>query len=143
MVEDKVKVVTIKSNMDKEGNEKISSKQILQIPEGFGPKIKWVIDLPIKFLFYYVIPEVNEESEPGRFYCTFMLCLLFILIFSFVEVWLTLEISRLLDKDPIVLGILILAFGSGIPDLLDLFDNLKEGESYSAVLQSTGSNVFV
>jgi len=58
-----------------------------------------------------------------------MLCLLFILIFSFVEVWLTLEVSKLLDKDPIVFGILILAFGSGIPDLLDLFENLKEGES--------------
>jgi len=39
------------------------------------------------------------------------------------------EISRLINKDPIIIGIIVLSLGSGIPDLLEVIDNLKEGES--------------
>jgi len=58
-------------------------------------------------------------------------------------VFLSLEICRILQKDPMLAGILLLAFGSGIPDLLEMIETLKEGESFTAVLQTTGSNVFV
>lgn len=84
---------------------------------------------------------MNEESN--RYGCSFAMCLIYILVYSVIEMLLALEISRLINKDSVLIGILVLSLGSGIPDLLEVIENLKEGESYNAVLQSTGSNVFV
>jgi len=39
------------------------------------------------------------------------------------------EISRMVNQDPIVIGIIVLSLGSGIPDLLEVIEDLKEGES--------------
>jgi len=71
------------------------------------------------------------------------MCLIYILIFSVVEMQLALEISRMLMIDPILIGIFPLSIGSGIPDMLEILDEVYSGDSLNAMLQSTGSNIFV
>jgi Ca2+/Na+ antiporter len=52
------------------------------------------------------------------------MCLTYILVFSIIEMQLALEISRMLMIDPILIGIFPLSIGSGIPDMLEILDEV-------------------
>jgi len=52
----------IKENMDMEIEVVEDTKRVFTIPEGFLPKLKWLLEFPISLLYYYTIPEVSEEG---------------------------------------------------------------------------------
>lgn len=88
----------------------------------FLPMLKWLIDLPLNTLYYYTVPAIAEDSN--RYVLSFIMCLFYILLFAAIELQLALEISRMLMIDPVLIGIFPLSIGSGIPDMLEILDEV-------------------
>jgi len=117
-------------NAQKQSEDKVNDSDendinnpFINIPSSsFLPMLKWLIDLPLNTLYYYTVPTVAEDSN--RYVLSFIMCFFYIVIFAVVEMQLALEISRMLMIDPILIGIFPLSIGSGIPDMLEILDEV-------------------
>jgi len=117
-------------NAQKQSEDKVNDSDendinnpFINIPSSsFLPMLKWLIDLPLNTLYYYTVPTVAEDSN--RYVLSFIMCFFYIVIFAVVELQLALEISRMLMIDPILIGIFPLSIGSGIPDMLEILDEV-------------------
>lgn len=117
---------------------------------GVADIAKFFIYFPLNIVLYLTVPNCqNEEKRKGRFtyIISFVMSIAWIGVFTYFMVWwaetLTETISGEDDDGAIeVTGLVLLAAGTSVPDLITSVVVARAGHGDMAVSSSIGSNIF-
>lgn len=108
-------------------------------PKSLYSRVRHWVLFPIKFLLKVTIP--NTETYPKYCLVSFVNCLVWIGVFSFFLVWWSLDVGSALGIADSIIGILLLAGGVSIPDLINTLRVTLDGHGDMALSGSLGSNI--
>ncbi|EDO32048.1 predicted protein, partial [Nematostella vectensis] len=111
-------------------------------PENVWPRICWVLGLPINLSFFLTIPDVKKPSCEKWVVLSFIICIVWIGVTSYVLVWMVTVIGYTFLIPDSVMGLSLVAFGSSVPDCLSSLFVARKGDGDMAVSHTVGSNVF-
>lgn len=114
----------------------------LSPPEGVWARFCWALGLPINILFYFTIPDVKKESCRKFAGFSFVVCIVWIGVTSYILVWMVTIIGYTFMIPDTVMGLSLVAFGSSVPDCLSSLFVAQKGDGDMAVSHTVGSNVF-
>ncbi|ELT99617.1 hypothetical protein CAPTEDRAFT_91934 [Capitella teleta] len=107
--------------------------------------LRWVLFIPafpFVCLFSWTIPDCSKESNKKYFILSFAMAVLWIAILSFGMVTLVGRTGCILGVDTYIMGLVIIAIGTSIPDALSSILVARDGFGDMAVSNAIGSNVF-
>ncbi len=93
-----------------------------------------------KDLLSYVIPD--PIKKPHLYTVTFGMSIVFLAVLSFALVEAAIGIGHILNINPTIIALTVLAAGTSIPDLLSSIIVAKQGRGDMAVSNAVGSNIF-
>ncbi|XP_077989326.1 sodium/potassium/calcium exchanger 2-like [Glandiceps talaboti] len=126
----------------KEEEEETEEPLDLTWPESWKKRITYVVLMPIVFPLWVTLPDVRRPEKKRRFPITFIGCVLWIAIFSYLMVWWANQIGETIGLPDAIMGLTILAAGTSIPDLITSVIVARKGLGDMAVSSSVGSNIF-
>lgn len=129
-------------NLTMEGENLDGWKTPPKMEEGILKLARWGAIYPLRFMLYYTVPDCRKERWENWFMATFVCSVLWIVIYSYVMVWMVTLIGYTLSIPDSVMGITFLAAGTSIPDAMASVFVAKQGMGDMAVSNSLGSNVF-
>lgn len=91
-------------------------------------------------LLSYLIPDVKER--PHMYVSAFLMSIVWIAVLSYVLVESAVGLGTLLNINPTIIALTVLASGTSIPDLLSSVIVAKQGRGDMAVSNAIGSNIF-
>jgi sodium/potassium/calcium exchanger 2 len=124
----------------------------LSFPDGMANRIVWLLLLPITGTLYMTVPDVRWPA--GQWWCckfksfqkfyvaTFFLSIAWIAVYSFFMVWWAIIVGDFIGIPQEVMGLVVLAAGTSVPDLITSVIVAREGHGDMAVSSSIGSNIF-
>jgi len=116
---------------------------VLTGPQGsLLSKIVWVFTMPLMIPMWITTPDPNNPSRKKFFYITFIISILWIMVFSYLMVWWATKIGQIVGISDAVMGLTFLAAGTSVPDLITSVLVAKQGHGDMAVSSSIGSNIF-
>lgn len=104
--------------------------------------IRWLIILPIVFLFSITVPDVRGRGKEKYCFLTFILSICWIGALTYCMVSWAEVIGNTLGIPMILMGLTFLAAGTSVPDLITSVIVARMGEGDMAVSSSIGSNIF-
>merc|ERR1712211_83198 len=87
-------------------------------------------------------PDPNNPTRKKFFALTFLVSILWIMVFFYLMVWWATLTGETLGISDAVMGLTFLAAGTSVPDLITSVLVAKEGKGDMAVSSSIGSNLF-
>ncbi|XP_071961737.1 sodium/potassium/calcium exchanger 4-like [Antedon mediterranea] len=112
------------------------------IPDGCWNITKWILCFPLSFTFYITIPDCRRERFHSWFMLTFIMSIMWIVIFSYIMVWMVALVGFTLQIPDTIMGITFLAAGTSVPDAMASLIVARQGLGDMAVSNCIGSNVF-
>jgi len=114
----------------------------IAMPDGCCCRIMYFISLPIVLPLYLTVPNVEKKKWRNCWAFSFFMSIIWVAIYSiFMVQWAT--VFGLAIKIPTkVMGLIFLAAGTSIPDLLTSVSVALAGKGDMAVSSSIGSNIF-
>ena len=106
----------------------------LSPPEGIWSRICWALGLPINILFFFTIPDVKKESCRKFAGFSFVLCIVWIGVTSYILVWMVTIIGYTFMIPDTVMGLSLVAFGSSVPDCLSSLFVAQKGEVWMSLV---------
>lgn len=103
-------------------------------------KIWWVVTWPVAFILYMTIP--NCKKYPKMFVFTFIMCLVWLSITSYILAWLITVIGDTLDIPDSVMGLTFLAAGSCVPEAVSSIIVTKQEHAVMGLSSTIASNTF-
>lgn len=97
-------------------------------PEGTWARICWALGMPINILFYFTIPDVKKESCRKFVGFSFVVCIVWIGVTSYILVWMVTIIGYTFMIPDTVMGLSLVAFGSSVPDCLSSLFVAQKGK---------------
>jgi len=124
-----------KGNEEEEGDD--DGFELWKRPTPFASKegLVWAVLWPYYFAFTVTIPKFNLKV-------CFFLSILWIGLLCWIMVDLATRVGCILEIPPQVMGIVVLAVGTSVPDALGSMIEAKEGKADMAIANAVGSNVF-
>ena len=104
--------------------------------------ISWLFSLPLTTLMYFTIPDCRKLRWESWWPLTFVVSIIWIMVFSYIMVWMVCVIGFTLGVPDVIMGITFLAAGTSIPDAISSLLVAREGLGDMAVSNSIGSNIF-
>ncbi|XP_072034062.1 sodium/potassium/calcium exchanger 4-like isoform X2 [Amphiura filiformis] len=107
--------------------------------------LKWllfIISYPFVCMFTWTIPNCGNPKYRKYYVASFGLSVLWIAALSFAMVTLVIRAGCLLKVDHYVMGLVIVAIGTSVPDALSSILVARDGYGDMAVSNALGSNVF-
>lgn len=135
-----------------EGDDEEDDGVSMELPEDIVGKIIWALLLPITGTLYLTVPDVRWPA--GQWWCckfknfqkcymaTFFLAIAWIAVYSFFMVWWAICVGDFIGIPQEVMGLVVLAAGTSVPDLITSVIVAREGHGDMAVSSSIGSNIF-
>ena len=111
-------------------------------PDNLADQILFVVSFPYLVAFTYTIPDCSTERWKEWYIVAFGMSILWIGGLCWVMVVMASLVGCILDIDPPVMGIVVLAVGTSIPDALGSMIVARQGEADMAIANAVGSNVF-
>jgi K+-dependent Na+/Ca+ exchanger-like protein len=105
-------------------------------------KLIWYISMPLMIPMWITTPDPNNPTRKKFFAMTFIVSILWIMVFSYLMVWWTTVIGNYAGIPDSVMGLTFLAAGTSVPDLITSVIVAKQGHGDMAVSSSIGSNIF-
>jgi len=105
-------------------------------------KIIWFVTMPLMLPMWITTPDPNNPSRKKFFAMTFLMSIVWIMVFSYLMVWWTTVIGNFAGIPATVMGLTFLAAGTSVPDLITSVIVAKQGHGDMAVSSSIGSNIF-
>lgn len=102
----------------------------------------YIITLPVVFLLYWTVPDVRRPGYQRYCYVTFVMALVWMGGLSYLDVTWIQIIGATLGIPSVLMGLIFLALGTSVPDMLSAIIVAKQGKADQAVSSSVGSNVF-
>jgi len=109
-------------------------------PESTSGRVMFILSVPFNAMFTVTIPNcaVYKKLYP----VTFVMCIVWLAVLCFFMAQLGTGIGCIWAVDPLVMGILLLAIGTSVPDAMASMIVAREGEGGMAIANAIGSNVF-
>ena len=114
-------------------DERIGCKKILGL---LWVRFKYFLTLVYEWLFVMTIPSRK------LYWSCFAVCILWIMIISFIMVTAVIRLGCILAIDDYVMGLVIIAAGTSVPDAMGSILVVNQGFADMAVANALGSNVF-
>ncbi|KAJ9471144.1 putative sodium/potassium/calcium exchanger [Diplonema papillatum] len=111
-------------------------------PLGCVCNVAGIVTIPFKLLFTLTIPNVGRPAMESHFVLSFAMCILWIAFLSAMMVKIVSWIGAIITLHPVVMGLVVLAAGTSVPDALGSYNEAKHGNADAAVSNALGSNVF-
>eukprot|EP00088_Acartia_fossae_P002718 TRINITY_DN11119_c0_g1_i2.p1 TRINITY_DN11119_c0_g1~~TRINITY_DN11119_c0_g1_i2.p1 ORF type:complete len:546 (+),score=143.29 TRINITY_DN11119_c0_g1_i2:88-1725(+) len=105
-------------------------------------KIIWYFTMPLMVPMWLTTPDPNNPSRQKFYALTFIVSILWIMVFSYLMVWWATVIGNFAGIPDSVMGLTFLAAGTSVPDLITSVIVAKKGHGDMAVSSSIGSNIF-
>nr|XP_023014268.1 sodium/potassium/calcium exchanger 3-like [Leptinotarsa decemlineata]XP_023014269.1 sodium/potassium/calcium exchanger 3-like [Leptinotarsa decemlineata] len=116
-----------------------ASKSLFRKPEGsLFHKIIFYYTWPIQVVLRYTVP--NPKIYPKLFPITFVMCIVWIGLNSYVVAWMISIIGALVGLSDAVMGMTLLAAGSSLPESISMAIIARRGEGAFGVSNSLGAN---
>jgi len=109
---------------------------------GLFDYVKWAVAWPIVAVLCLTIPDVRQPGQARYCLASFLMSITWIGCFTYVMVRGAEVIGNTLGIPMIVMGLVFLAAGTSVPDLLSSVIVARMGEGDMAVSSSLGSNIF-
>jgi len=87
-------------------------------------------------------PDPNNPTRKKFFALTFIISILWIMVFSYFMVWWATVIGQVVGISDAIMGLTFLAAGTSVPDLITSVLVARQGHGDMAVSSSIGSNIF-
>ncbi|XP_029000266.1 sodium/potassium/calcium exchanger 1-like isoform X2 [Betta splendens] len=130
---------------DDEGQEaeaEESEPLSLEWPRSRRKQATYLLLLPIVLPLWVTLPDVRNPESRKYFAATFVGCILWIAVFSYLMVWWAHQVGETVGISEEIMGLTILAAGTSIPDLITSVIVARKGLGDMAVSSSVGSNIF-
>ncbi|XP_033101122.1 sodium/potassium/calcium exchanger 3-like isoform X2 [Anneissia japonica] len=112
------------------------------IPDGCWNIAKWILTFPLSFVLYITVPDCRRERFHSWYMLTFLMSIVWIVVFSYIMVWMVALIGYTLRIPDTIMGIAFLAAGTSVPDAMASLLVARQGLGDMAVSNCIGSNVF-
>lgn len=119
-------------------------KEKLSMPEDESTmgKALHVVSVPFLVAFHCTIPDASNVRFKKFYVLSFIMSILWIALLCHYMVVLATDCACFLEIDPVIMGILVLAVGTSVPDAIGSMIAAKNGEADMAIANAIGSNVF-
>lgn len=119
-----------------------SSTEIWEWPHEFTKKEKcwWIFTWPISFLLFITTPDCRKH--PKLYVLTFIMCIFWIGIASYMVAWMITVIGDTLNIPDSVMGLTFLAAGTSVPEAVSSVIVTNQGLGAMGISSSIGSNTF-
>lgn len=101
-----------------------------------------VIGWPINMLFMYTVPDCGKPRWESWYMVTFTACIVWIGVFTFFMVDFVHRLGLCWNVPSLVMGLLVLAAGTSVPDALSSILVARNGQGDMAIANALGSNIF-
>lgn len=122
------------------GEEKEEEEE--EEPSGAVGKVVHFISLPIMFVYKYTIPDCRLTKWKSWWPLTFLNSVAWIAVVSYVMVLFASVSGCVLGIHPVVMGLLVVAVGTSVPDTLSSMIVARQGKGGMAAANALGSNIF-
>ena len=113
-----------------------------QLPESAGEWPMFIMGLPLLVLFSISIPDCATKKWEKWYVVSFISSILWIGVLCHIMVEFAVGIACICKIEPIIMGILVLAVGTSVPDAIGSMIAARNGEADMAIANAVGSNVF-
>jgi len=110
--------------------------------ESLSDKVLEIVSIPLMFLFKYTVPDCREPEYESWYFVTFTMSIMHIGFWSFIMVDFAGRAGCVIGIPPLVMGLIVIAAGTSVPDTLASVLVAKNGQGDMAVANVLGSNVF-
>ncbi|CAL8113425.1 unnamed protein product [Orchesella dallaii] len=104
---------------------------LIRLPyeDGILVCLYWIVSWPARFVLGFTIPDCREEQQRRLFPVTFLMCIVWIALLSYVVSWLMTIIGHTLSIPDSVMGLTFIAAGTSIPEAVSSIIVARQGES--------------
>jgi Ca2+/Na+ antiporter len=102
----------------------------------------YLLSIPFIFLFTITIPDCASKKFENWYALSFFMSIVWIGVLCHIMVEFAVGIACIAEIDPIVMGVLVLAVGTSVPDAIGSMIAARNGEADMAIANAVGSNVF-
>ena len=126
------------------GGEEEEDGERLEFPSDGSPldKALFVLSLPLLWAFTITIPDCATDKWKKWYVVSFVMSIVWIALLCHYMVWAASMIGCIWEIDPIVMGVVVLAVGTSVPDAIGSMIAAKSGEADMAIANAIGSNIF-
>ncbi|XP_076245998.1 sodium/potassium/calcium exchanger 4 [Calliopsis andreniformis] len=104
-------------------------------------KFWFVLIWPLKFLLFVTIPDVRRERLSNWYPVTFVMCVIWIAIASYLVSWMMTVIGDTIGIPDSIMGITFLAAGGNMPEVASIIILSKQGDGNMAMSNTLGANI--
>ena len=110
--------------------------------ESIPQKILFIVCFPLNLIIFYTIPNLKIQFWKRFYPLTFIVSLIWLILFSYVMVWMITVIGYTFRIPDTIMGLTFIALGASIPDCYSSLIVAKQGHGNMAISNAIGSNVF-
>ncbi|XP_015435279.1 PREDICTED: sodium/potassium/calcium exchanger 4-like [Dufourea novaeangliae] len=96
---------------------------------------------PLKFLLFVTIPDARRERFRNWYPLTFVMCVVWIAISSYLVSWMVTVIGDTIGIPDSVMGFTFLAAGGNMPELASIVILARQGDGNMAMSNTLGANI--
>lgn len=109
---------------------------------GIMDKVLEIMSKPLELAMEWTIPDCREEAKEHMYLVTFSMSIIWIGVLSYLMVDFAARAGCVLRVPGILMGLVVIAAGTSVPDALSSVLVAKNGQGDMAVANVLGSNVF-
>eukprot|EP00941_MAST-03F_sp_MAST-3F-sp1_P004582 g4582.t1 len=102
----------------------------------------FILSVPFKVMFFVTIPDCSKPFWAKWYWLTFASCIVWLGVCCAMMANLATAIGCLWGIDAFIMGVVVLAVGTSVPDAMASIIVAKAGEGDMAIANAIGSNVF-
>ncbi|CAD1478169.1 unnamed protein product, partial [Heterotrigona itama] len=96
---------------------------------------------PLKFLLYVTIPDARIERLKHWYPLTFIMCLIWVGISSYLVSWMTTVVGDTIGIPDSIMGLTFLAAGGNMPEIASIVILARQGDGNMAMSNTLGANI--
>jgi Ca2+/Na+ antiporter len=112
------------------------------LPETAADWPFYILGFPLLVLFTITIPDCATKKFEKYYVVSFFMSIMWIGVLCHVMVEFAVGVACILTIEPVIMGILVLAVGTSVPDAIGSMIAARNGEADMAIANAVGSNVF-
>jgi K+-dependent Na+/Ca+ exchanger-like protein len=122
--------------------EEEGAESLWEIPDSLLGKLVFALSIPFYIVFTITIPDCNKVQYEKLYPLTFVMCIIWLGVLCIVMALLGSAMGCIFGISPLVMGIVVLAVGTSVPDAMASMIVAKMGQGDMAIANAIGSNVF-
>ncbi|XP_014204826.1 sodium/potassium/calcium exchanger 4-like [Copidosoma floridanum] len=103
-------------------------------------KLWFVFTWPLKFVLFVTIPDSRYKRLRKFYPCTFVMCVIWIAISSYLVSWMTTVVGDTIGIPDSVMGITFLSAGGNLPEMVSIVILSRQGHGDMAMSNTLGAN---